>query len=277
MNDETRAIAFPSRLAGVVTRRVRSGARAASEALWWIRPQGRRHRHALRGLRGCYGGRPGWVIANGPSLLKADVTKLKDHVTIGSNALFLIYDKLGWAPTFLTVEDTLVAEDRAGVLNTLTSSTKIFPHDVAYVLHADARTIYCHFVREYRGFPRFSDRFEEVVYFGGTVSFLNLQLAYHLGCNPIFLVGFDHNYQVPKNIVNGVITSETDDPNHVHPDYFGKGYRWHDPNVERMERSYRAARAFLEPRGVRVLNATVGGHLEVFPRVDFDAAVAGKV
>lgn len=245
--------------------------------LWWKSPKGRAHRARLAALRGRHSGTAGWVIANGPSLLKSDVTQLKGHVTIGSNGLFLIYDKLGWAPTYLTVEDTLVAEDRGSVLNSLTSSTKIFPRDVSYALRADDHTIYCNFVRQYAGFPRFSDRFEDIVYFGGTVSFLNLQLAYHLGCNPIFMVGFDHNYHVPKNIVDTVITSETDDVNHVHPDYFGKGYRWHDPNVERMEQSYRAARAFLEPRGVRVLNATVGGHLEVFPRVDFDAAVSGKV
>jgi hypothetical protein len=217
------------------------------------------------------------VLANGPSLLKCEVSRLASSVTIGSNALFLVYDKLGFAPTFLTVEDRLVGEDRAPVLNMLTNSTKVFPHDLAYCLHADDHTIYCNFVRRYLGFPRFSDRFERIVYWGGTVSFMNLQLAYHLGCKPIYLVGFDHNYQVPNNAEGTVITSVNDDVNHVHPDYFGRGYRWHDPNVARMEIAYRAAKKFLDPRGVHVLNATVGGHLEVFPRVDFEAAVSGEI
>lgn len=232
-------------------------------------------RERLAGLRGSLAGRRCWVLANGPSLLKVDVRRLKDEITIGSNALFLVYDKLGFAPTFLTVEDRLVAEDRGSTLGGLTTSTKIFPHDLAYCLGADDRTIYCNFLRAYPGVPRFSAEFEQVVYWGGTVSFLNLQLAYHLGCNPIYLVGFDHNYQVPKNLEGLVITSDRDDVNHVHPDYFGKGFRWHDPNVERMERAYQVARTAIEAGGVTVANATAGGHLEVFRRVDFDAVIRG--
>ena len=113
-------------------------------------------------------------------------------------------------------------------------------------------------------------------YWGGTVSFLNLQLAAYLGCNPIVLIGFDHSYVGPsQEIQDYVIHSQVEDVNHIHPDYFGPGYRWHDPNVQRMEMAYRCARRALESAGVQVLNATVGGQLEVFERVSFDTATAG--
>ena len=59
--------------------------------------------------------------------------------------------------------------------------------------------------------------------------------------------------------------------NHIHPDYFGPGYRWHDPNVARMEAAYRCARRELESAGITVMNATAGGHLEVFDRVAYDS------
>jgi len=210
-------------------------------------------------------------MGNGPSLRKTDVTLLGTEVTIGSNGIFLMFDEMGYKPTFLTVEDRLVAEDRAETLNAINGTQKIFPRDLSYCLKPDPSTLYVNFSRDYEGFPRVSDEFDRVVYWGGTVSFLNLQLAYHLGCNPIYLIGFDHSYAVPdRDDSSPVITSEGDDPNHFHPDYFGKGYRWHDPEVDRMEAGYRACRGFCDSRGVSVYNATVGGKLEVFDRVDFD-------
>jgi hypothetical protein len=126
------------------------------------------------------------------------------------------------------------------------------------------------FIREYKPFPKFSNDFSEKVFWGGTVSFLNLQFAFYLGCNPIYLIGFDHNYTVTEKSENFVITSEKDDINHIHPNYFGKGYRWHDPNVERMERSYLEAKKFFHQHNVKIFNATIGGKLEVFERCEYD-------
>jgi hypothetical protein len=129
-----------------------------------------------------------------------------------------------------------------------------------------------HFDRLYPDFPKFSFDLQRVAYWGGTVSFFNLQLAAYLGCNPIVLIGFDHSYQVPTDqIRNHVIVSQQEDVNHIHPDYFGPGYRWHDPNVARMEAAYHCARRELEPAGITVVNATAGGALEVFDRVPYDS------
>ena len=248
----------------------RYGYRQALDALWWASTAARTNLERLHALRGVYAGRRGFVMGNGPSLMKTDVRRLRDEVTIGSNALFLIHEFMGYRPTFHTVEDVLVAEDRARELNAMRGTIKIFPRDLAYCLKQDDATIYVNFRRNYAGFPKFSDRFDDICYWGGTVSMLNLQLAYYLGCNPIYMIGFDHSYRVPPDLTSHIIHSDSDDVNHIHPDYFGKGYRWHDPMVERMERAYRVARGFFDAHGVRVYNATAGGRLEVFERVDFE-------
>jgi len=239
------------------------------------------HREKLLALKNRYAGKRCFIIGNGPSLKDTDVSLLKDEVTIGCNGLFLIYDQMGFEPTFYTVEDTLVAEDRAETINRLKGSTKIFPSDLSYCLTPDNKTIYVNFIRPgYKGFPKFSDAFEDGVFWGGTVTFLNLQLAFYLGCTEIYLVGLDHSYR-DKNDEDEqekfTITAKTPDANHFHPDYFGPGFRYHVPNVERMEVGYRKAREFLEARGVKVLNATKGGQLEVFPRVDYDELFATVV
>ena len=98
-----------------------------------------------------------------------------------------------------------------------------------------------------------------------------------MGFEKVYMVGFDHSYSVPKEaLVEGAaITSTSDDPNHFHPGYFGKGYRWHDPRVDRMERAYRKARKAYDAAGREIYNATAGGELEVFERVDYNSLFKG--
>jgi hypothetical protein len=256
----------------------RHAERAIEEAKfygWTLTREGRANVRRLGALKGRYRGRRCFVMGNGPSLLKCDLNRLESEVTIVSNAHYLIWDQLTYTPTFLAVEDWLVAEDRAYELSGLAGTTKIFPFDLRPLLgSSDEAKLYLNFPRNYRPFPKFSNDLAKRCFWGGTVSFLNLQLAAYLGCDPIILIGFDHSYSVPSgDIQNNVIESKANDINHIHPDYFGPGYRWHDPNISRMEVSYRYARDALERAGVRVLNATVEGHLETFERVSFDAVV----
>jgi hypothetical protein len=242
---------------------------------WMRTAEGRANTRELEALRGRYRGRRCFVMGNGPSLLECDLNQLASEVTIVSNAHYLIWDQLTYVPTFLAVEDRLVAEDRADELQRITGITRIFPFDLRSLLGpGDQTKLYLNFPRDYHPFPKFSRDLTKRCYWGGTVSFLNLQLAAYLGCNPIILIGFDHSYVVPsKHIKNNVIQSQTKDVNHIHPDYFGPGYRWHDPNIARMEAAYRCARQELEQSKVHVLNATAGGQLEVFERVTFDSAI----
>ena len=232
------------------------------------------HRKRIQDLLNCYAGRRCFVIGNGPSLSQTPLDLLTNEVTIASNGIFLLFGETSFRPTFYTVEDRLVAEDRAPVINQLRGMAKIFPADLWRYLKEDEETIYVNLKHgQYSGFPKFSDRFDEVVYWGGTVTFMNLQLAWYLGCHEVYLVGIDHTYRPssPMDTVEGnVITSQSADVNHFHPDYFGPGYRWHDPKVDRMELAYLEARRFFTEHGGVIYNATIGGKLELFPRVNFE-------
>lgn len=221
-----------------------------------------------------------FIIGNGPSLNKTDLSLLKDEVTIGCNGLFLIYDKMGFLPTYYTVEDTLVAEDRADVINRMHGTTKVFPSDLKYCLMPDEDTVYINFIRPgYKNFPQFSEEFASHVYWGGTVTFLNIQLAWYLGSREVYLVGVDHSYQGAKEEDEKekfTVTSRTSDVDHFHPDYFGPGFRYHDPNVERMEQGYVKAKEIFDKNGRRIYNATAGGKLEVYERADYNSLFSGK-
>ena len=55
--------------------------------------------------------------------------------------------------------------------------------------------------------------------------------------------------------------------------YFGKGFRWQLPDLETSERGYHMARQAYEAAGRQVMDATVGGKLTIFPKVDYAISV----
>ncbi len=235
-----------------------------------------RYRPRLELLRSlCAGHSTCVILGNGPSLKQVDLDCLRHIPTFGANGLYLAYPQTSFRATFHVVEDHLVAEDRATELNQLRESIKLFPTYLAYCLDDDGAAIF------YRHLPRpraaegnfeFSPDAAAQTYSGCTVTFSSLQLAYYLGFRRILLIGLDHNYVIPSDVQKrqdynvSVLDMPSDDPNHFNADYFGKGKRWHDPQVHKMDQAYIAARAFLERQNVEIFNCTVGGKLEVFPR-----------
>jgi glycosyltransferase involved in cell wall biosynthesis len=238
------------------------------------------YRPRLRSLRDRYAGAQRcFIIGNGPSLNRTDLTQLAGEVTFSTNAFFLKMPELGWAPTFHVVEDHLVAEDRATELNALKGPTKIYPSYLGYCLDEAEDTIFLNH-RARKSYPDgfdFSTDASQVTYTGCTVTFTCMQLAHYLGFEEIYLIGVDASYDIPKDVKEssdygtGVLDMESDDPNHFHPDYFGKGFRWHDPQVEQMIAAYEEARRATDASGRPIFNATVGGQLEVFQRRSFQS------
>lgn len=238
---------------------------------WMQTPQGRTSISRLSMLRNKHKDRRAFIIGNGPSLNKMDLGLLENEVTIASNGIFLAFERMGFVPTYYSIEDPLVAEDRAAEAAAIKGVQRIYPHDLSEVLGGQS-AIFVPFRRSYWSFPRFSSELTREAYWGGTVTAFNLQLAFHLGCDTVYLIGCDHNYLVKSDVKKdgARFTSTSDDPNHFDPSYFGKGYRWHDPNVDRMELAYQVCRKVFESDGRAVFNATVGGQLEVFTRVDYE-------
>ena len=236
------------------------------------------YRPRLRALRAARHDRRCFILGNGPSLARTDLSRLKGEVTFATNSFFLKLAEHDWSPTYYVVEDHLVGEDRADELNRLGGTTKLFPASLAYALRPDENTVYF----DHRPRPSYPDGFDfsfdaDVSTFtGGTVTFTCMQLAAFFGFQEIYLIGVDADYSIPRDAAlsgNGrvkVIDMASDDPNHFHPDYFGKGKRWHEPNVETMLAAYAEARRATEARGVSIVNATVGGRLEGFPRADYE-------
>ena len=146
-------------------------------------------------------GERAFIIGNGPSLNKCDLRALKGETTFGVNAIYLNRARMGFYPTYYVVEDDFVAEDRAGEINRLVGPTKFFGNYVKYCLRSSPDVIWINLRMNYGpypGFPHFSRNAARMVWVGGTVAYVCLQLAYYMGVAEIYLIGFDHSYSDTK-------------------------------------------------------------------------------
>lgn len=238
----------------------------------------------LASLKDKYKGKRIFVIGNGPSLNRTPLHLLEGEYTFGVNRIHLLYDRINWRPSFYTAVDWRVVPDIAHEINALTGSTFFFEEryrgllregeDVYYYTHKDAAL-------DLKNQQRFSTDASLGVRGAGSVVGTAVQLAFHMGFDPIYLIGCDLGYNVPETVTQegddvfgtGVklhlTSTRDDDANHFDPSYFGAGSRWHDPNVERMIRGHKQCLHGVKSNNRRIYNATIGGELDIYERRNF--------
>jgi len=221
----------------------------------------------IESLKGKYKGKRCFVIGNGPSLNEQDLTLLKDEFTIGSNYIYMNYEKMGFYPSIFTIANYLVAEQRIDAINDLPESIKIFPYFLNYCIKKDERTFFLNSA----AVKEFSTDLTQNISWQSTVTFFNMQLAYYLGFDEVYLIGVDNSYVQPKDGKEGaMIEQEEDDPNHFCGTYF-KGLTWQKADTDAMEYVYYLTKEVFEKSEQKIFNATHGGRLEVFPRVSYES------
>ena len=229
-----------------------------------LHPWRRESRKRLAALQNIHKGQRCFIIGNGPSLRQTDLKKLRSEFTFGLNRIYLLFPELGFTTTYLLSMNDLVIEQCASEILALS-----IPKFLTWRSHRFLTpTENTHFLYTTYTGPKFARNVTGRLWEGATVTYVALQLAYHMGFETAILIGVDHNF-VTKGAANKTVTSQGDDPNHFAPNYFGKGFRWQLPDLETSERAYRMARAAYEADSRRVLDATIGGKLTIFPKVDY--------
>ncbi len=230
----------------------------------YLHPWRRESCRKLAALKDSHTGERCFVIGNGPSLKKTDLSKLNNDFTIGMNRIFLAADELGFCPDILVCVNDLVVEQSVEEFSNL-KMPKFFAWRARKWLKMDP---YTHFLYTSYTSPRFAGDVRGRVWEGATVTNVCLQLAYHLGFSKVILIGVDHSFAT-KGTPNTTVQSQGDDPNHFSAAYFGKGFRWQLPDLETSEAAYRLARRSYEAAGRRIVDATIGGKLDIFEKVDY--------
>ncbi len=239
----------------------------------------------LETLKLKYAGQRCFIMGNGPSLNQTRLELLKAEFVWGFNKVYLLFPKINWRPQFYVTNDRRLTEHIAQEINLLVpqvpDSLFFFPDFFlsTEILKSFSNVYWYREMTWYQetssGPALFSLNPPSWVVNTATVTIAGLQLAAYMGFNPIYLVGCDTNYVVPATVQfennNQTLLTSTadDDPNHFAANYSGRGDKWSAPDVPLMIRQYAAAKKILDECGVKVYNATIGGNLEVFPRVAF--------
>jgi len=229
--------------------------------------------HRLEGFRDIHRGEDCFLIGNGPSLNKMELSLLNDYHTIGLNKIFLLFEKTNLNIEYHVCVNRFVLEQcRNEFLEMQCPSfisykhgKKLFGHSEKIFFLGDIHSKWTFFEDITRGISQ-----------GSTVTYAALQVAFYLGFSRVFLIGVDHSF-AQKGTPHKVETLKGDDISHFDPNYF-KGMKWQLPDLEGSEKAYSLAKMSFEKHNRSVFDATVGGKLNIFPKISFDEAlrIAGK-
>lgn len=212
-----------------------------------------------------------FIIGSGPSLNLQDLAPLKDELTFTCNRGHLIWPRIGGPSTYWCVEDVLDVQQWADEFRRLSGTVKFIADDIGE-LGADSVLV-----------PLSRERFsveqgprwglEPPFMWGATVSYMMLQLAVYMGCDPIYLLGHDFNYTrlasfTTTDDLNSVEVwrNEGPDVDHFDESYWPEGSRAFGANLPLMRSAFAAARYVGDSVGTRIVNLTPGSKLDVFER-----------
>ncbi len=226
----------------------------------------------LAALKDAHRGERCFILGNGPSLKQTDVSKLRGEYTFGMNRVYLAFPEWGFATTYFVSVNDLVIEQSAQDILALPMPKFLAWRARRFLRPADD-TIFLH--TTYAG-AKFARDARGRLWEGATVTYVALQLAFHMGFETVILIGVDHTFTT-QGTPNTTVTSAGDDPDHFDARYFGAGFRWQLPDLETSERAYRLAHHAYTAANRRVLDATIGGRLNVFPKVDYNSLFPAKL
>ncbi|WP_442594291.1 6-hydroxymethylpterin diphosphokinase MptE-like protein [Neobacillus sp. D3-1R] len=233
----------------------------------------------VKKLKGSHQGESCFIIGNGPSLTVEDLNMLKNQANFSCNRINLLLDKTDWMPYYYTFTDSLMAS---------TFFDEVYKMEKKKMFVVVSNTSYnslkkqlgkdCIFLRSYyevenNGLPKFSDDVSKKIFQHGTVTFANIQLAAYMGFKNIYLLGVDHNFGISKQKDGSInYNKELIGRDHFDENYYKSVEHSKEAavNVYAMTEAYLSAKDYCDKRGVKIFNATRGGKLEVFQRVNFD-------
>lgn len=220
---------------------------------------------SIKNIKDIHKGERCFIVATGPSLTLDDLELLKNEYTFGMNSIPKLYERTTWRPTYFGIQDCNVYRNMESVILkmygkadnvfvsdliaqnfTVPINFHQFPYDAVY--HDNQLEID-------KYFAEFSDNCYTIVYDGYSITYSLIQLAVYMGFNEIYLLGADCSYK--RGAKNHIVASGNDDKNE-------------EKNHDKMIVGYQKAKKYADSHGIKIINCTRGGMLEVYPRMSLE-------
>lgn len=235
---------------------------------WDLNPESWRSRRRLRENYNQHVGQKAVVVCNGPSLLTTNFDLLSGVFTFGLNKINLLFDKSSFRPSCIVAVNPFVIEQNADFYNKTEMPIYIDSKGTRLV-RARSNVSFLHAAST----AGFAQDCSMSIYEGHTVTYVAMQLAFHMGFTEVALIGCDHTFAV-DGPANATVVAGERDQSHFDPNYFAGGVQWHLPDLFESEVAYTRARKIYEANGRKVVNATSGGKLQVFERQSLEDFIA---
>ena len=220
--------------------------------------------YEIEKYRNKYNGRRCFIVATGPSLTIDDLNTLNqnEEICISMNDIYKIFNDTYWRPNFWCAIDSSYIDRCIGEIKENLKEVTVFLADgvMEYEEYCyETNMFWYHLGRQWstQYLIPFSNDFAQIVYAEGTVTYACMQLAVYLGFETIYLLGVD------ATGING--------NNQTYRHFFKEDTLDSICWSQQVLNSYRSAKKYADDNGIHIYNATRGGELEVFDRVDFDA------
>jgi len=218
-------------------------------------------RFRLTSLRKKYKGHRCFIIATGPSLNQTNLTELSDEFTFAVKSfLFSGIDRFKLVPSFFCWSDRQTLQDNISYFPKAKPDRMIcfFPFFLRRYIQKNLKwnTKDVYFINDIYGLEVHKGIFFEsadnkLLCSGSVIIDYCIPLAIHMGFNPIYLIGCDHDSPDGVRYFDGKSTSLS-----------GGCTPW-----KIVDQAFSVVKKHADAKGIKIYNATEGGRLEIFERV----------
>jgi uncharacterized Rossmann fold enzyme len=215
-----------------------------------------------------------FIVGNAPSLTASDLDLLKNEITFASNQCYLMFDKSDWRPTYYAVADPLLLKRLYSEIKQNIKSPIFYAcNSVLEMPEFDLEEAYYYWLNydidwnpNITAQPNFSEN-PALSYWGASVTYDILQLAVYMGFKEIYFLGIDFSYAVAVNKRGELQFDSNQALDHFTDKYIKSTFL---AETDTIIAAYKKGKNVCEEKGITIRNATRGGKLNVFERVDFD-------
>lgn len=231
----------------------------------------------IRRFGDCHKGERCFIIGNGPSLIPEDLELLKNEICFGTNRIYYMFDKTSWRPTYyFSIDNDVLSKEISEVKkqNIRHKFINVSAKKYGRIENDNIHYIYVYGKFHIKRINIMQETFSDDVskYFSETCSATCtcIEMAVYMGFKNIYLLGMDHKYAQMvtsdgKKIIDNNIKT-----------YFNgmkNGEKIAIAYIDNVTSSYEVCNQYAKSKGVNIYNATRGGYLEVFERVNLDEII----
>lgn len=214
-----------------------------------------------------------FIIGLGPSLKADDLTLLHENhiISFSVNNIAKIYGDTDWRPEYYVMTDkNAFSDDNLAHPEQLCKNNAFLTEaqETFWSQNGSKKNIKFH--RRYN-LPDmeeelFSENAANVCGNGGTCIYMCLQIAVYMGFKNIYLLGMDL-----VDMSQGVNQLPT--YKHFYQEKESAARLW----LDLILKGYKSARKYADTHHIHIYNATRGGYLEIFDRVNFDSLFKDRI